>query len=76
MSKNGALMASTVTKDLTQIAERLGDLPVVVGCGHTLIAPVSPKVVEAVMEPEWKSMFVCHRALLGDSGTIPVICLG
>ena len=36
MSKNKALMATALIKDLTQLVERHGDLPVLIGRGHIL----------------------------------------
>lgn len=71
-----AMMASTVIEDLTRLVEQHGDLPVLVGFGHTLLTPLSPKVVPAVRETRVRTMFVCHRPLLSDTGTMPVIHLG
>lgn len=68
-------MASTLIEDLTRLVEQHGDLPVLVGAGHTLMTPDSPKVEEAVREERTKTMFVCHRPLLNDTNTIPVIHL-
>lgn len=76
MSKNKALMASTLIGHLTQLVEQHGDLPVLMGCGHTLITPRRPKVMRAVREEHVKTMFVCHRPLLSDFDTTPVIHLG
>lgn len=76
MSKNKALMATTLIEDLTQLVEQHGDLPVVVGLGHTLTTPYRPVVREAVNEERVKTEFVCHRPLLDDLDTTPVIHLG
>ena len=76
MSENMALMATAMIEDLTQLVEQHGDLPVVVGHGHTLLTPYRPKVREAVVEERMKSEFVCHRPLLNDLKTTPVIHLG
>lgn len=73
MSRNKALMASAVIEDLTRLVERNGDLPVLVGAGHTLTTPGHPKVVRAVREERVKTMFLCHRPLLSDFDTIPII---
>lgn len=73
MSGDKALMASTLIEDLTRLVEQHGDLPVLVGAGHTLMAPDSPKVERAVREERVKTMFVCHRPLLNDINTIPII---
>lgn len=75
MSRDKALMASTLIEDLTRLVEQHGDLPVLVGAGHTLTTPDSPKVANAVREEHVKTMFVCHRPLLNDINTIPVIHL-
>lgn len=74
-SKAEALMASTVIEDLTRLVEHHGDLPVVIGLGHTLTAPNRPKVTAAVREERVETMFICHRPLLSDSKTTPVILL-
>lgn len=76
MSGNKALMATTMIKDLTRLVEQHGDLPVLMGAGHTPIAPHRPKVMRAVREEHMKTMFVCHRPLLSDFDTTPVIHLG
>ena len=76
MSENNALMATTLIEDLTQLVEQHGDLPVMVGLGHTLLTPYRPKVMEAVREECVKTEFVCHRPLLSDFKTTPVIHLG
>lgn len=76
MSKNKALMASALIEDLTRLVEQNGDLPVMIGLGHILEAPARPKVMRAVREEHVKTMFVCHRPLLTDFDTIPVIHLG
>lgn len=76
MSKNKALMATAVIEDLTRLVEQHGDLPVLVGFGHTLMTPHRPKVMEAVREKRTKTMFVCHRPLLSDFDTTPIIHLG
>lgn len=73
MSKNKALMASTLIKDLTKLVEQHGDLPVMVGSGHTLMTPSRPKVMRVVQEERIKMTFACHRQLLSDLDTIPVI---
>lgn len=75
MSRNKALMASALIEDLTQLVEQHGDLPVLVGAGHTLTTPDRPKVEDAVREERVKTMFICHRPLLCDINTIPVIHL-
>lgn len=75
MSRNKALMASALIEDLTQLVEQHGDLPVMVGAGHTLTTPDRPKVEDAVREERAKTMFICHRPLLCDTKTIPVIHL-
>lgn len=76
MSRNKALMASALIKDLTRLVEQHGDLPVLMGSGHTLTTPLRPKVMRAVREEHVKTMFVCHRQLLGDLDTMPVVLLG
>lgn len=76
MSEPNALMATTLIKDLTQLVEQHGDLPVMVGHGHTLMTPYRPKVMKAVREERVKTEFVCHRPLLSDFKTTPVIHLG
>lgn len=75
MSRNKALMASTLIEDLTRLVDQHGDLPVLVGTGHTLMTPDRPKVTNAVKEERVKMTFVCHRPLLSDIDTIPVIHL-
>lgn len=75
MSRNKALMASTLIEDLTRLVERHGDLPVLVGEGHTLMTPDRPKATNAVREEHVKTTFLCHRPLLSDIDTIPVIHL-
>lgn len=75
MSKNKALMASALIEDLTRLVEQHGDLPVLVGAGHTLTTPDRPKVERAAREEHVKTAFVCHRPLLCDINTIPVIHL-
>lgn len=75
MSKNMALMASALIEDLTRLVEQHGDLPVLVGNGHTLMTPDRPKVANAVREERVKTTFLCHRPLLADINTIPVIHL-
>lgn len=76
MSKTKAPMATTVIEDLTRLVEQHGDLPVVVGPGHTLMTPWRPKVREAVVDERVKTEFICHRPLLNDFKTIPVIHFG
>lgn len=73
MGRNKALMASAVIERLTQLVEQHGDLPVMVGSGHTLTTPALPKVMRVVREEHMKTMFACHRQLLSDLDTIPVI---
>ena len=73
MGKNKALMASAVIERLTQLVEQHGDLPVMVGSGHTLTTPSRPKVMRAVRDERVKTVFACHRQLLSDLDTIPVI---
>lgn len=75
MSRNKALMASALIEDLTQLVEQHGDLPVLVGAGHTLMTPDRPKVASAVMEEHVKTTLICHRPLLCDTDTMPVIHL-
>lgn len=75
-SKNMALPASTLIEDLTRLVEQHGDLPVVVGTGHTLVTPRRPKAMNAVREERVKTAFLCHRRLLKDLNTTPVIHLG
>lgn len=75
MSRSKALMASTLIEDLTRLVERHGDLPVLVGTGHTLETPDRPNVVSAVREERVKTTFMCHRPLLSDIDRIPVIHL-
>ena len=75
-SKTKALTAVAVIEDLTRLVERYGDLPVVIGQGHTLTTPNRPKVMAAVREEHVKTMFICHRPLLADSETTPVFHLG
>lgn len=43
MSKNKALMATVMIEHLTQLVEQHGDLPVLIGRGHTLGAPTQAK---------------------------------
>lgn len=74
-SNTKALMATTMIEDLTRLVEQHGDLPVLVGLGHSLITPDRPKVAEAVPERRVKTEFLCHRPLLSDFDTIPVIHL-
>lgn len=69
-------MATTVIEDLTRLVEQHGDLPVLVGLGHSLITPSRPEVAAAVREERVRSEFICHRPLLSDLNTIPVIHLG
>ena len=76
MGRNKALMASAVIERLTQLIEQHGDLPVMVGRGHTLTTPPLPKVMRVVQEEHIKTMFICHRQLLNDFVTIPVIHIG
>ena len=71
-----ALMASAMIEDLTRLVQQHGDLPVLVGLGHSLITSSRPKVVSAVREERVVTEFLCHRPLLNDSETIPVIHLG
>ena len=76
MSGNKALMATALIEHLTRLVERHGDLPVLIGRGHTLKTPPKPRVMQAVREEHIKTMFVCHRPLLSDFDTTPVIHLG
>ena len=76
MSKTEALMATTLIEDLTRLVEQHGDLPVLMGHGHALMTPYRPKVMDAVREERVKTEFVCHRPLLSDFNTTPVIHLG
>lgn len=76
MSKSKALMATAMIEDLTRLVEQHGDLPVLIGRGHTLKTPPKPRVMRAVREEHIKTMFVCHRPLLSDFDTTPVIHLG
>lgn len=76
MDENKALMATTVIEDLTRLVEQHGDLPVLIGLGHALTTPNRPKVIAAVREERIKTEFACHRQLLSDFKTIPVIHLG
>lgn len=73
MGRNKALMATALIEDLTRLVERHGGLPVMVGSGHTLTTPGRPKVMRVVREERMKTMFACHRQLLNDFNTIPVI---
>lgn len=75
-SETKALMATTTIEDLARLVEQHGDLPVLIGLGHTLITPNRPKVIAAVREENLKTMFACHRQLLGDIKTTPVIHFG
>lgn len=75
MGNNKALMATALIKDLTRLVEQHGDLPVMVGSGHTLTSPTSPKLMRVVREERVKMSFMCHRRLLNDFSTIPVIHL-
>lgn len=75
-SKGKPLMATTVIEDLTRLVEQHGDLPVLVGAGHSLATPSRPKVAAAVREERVATEFLCHRPLLSDLKTIPVIHLG
>lgn len=75
-SMHNALMATALIEELTRLVEQHGDLPVLMGHGHTLMTPLNPKVMEAVREERVKTMFVCHRPLLNDFKTMPVIHLG
>lgn len=71
-----ALMATTVIEDLERLIEQHGDLPVLIGLGHTLTTPERPRVMEAVREERVKTEFICHRPLLSDLNTTPIIHLG
>ena len=73
MGRNKALMASAGIERPTRPVEQHGDLPVMVGSGHTLTTPARPKVMRAVREGHVKTMFACHRQLLSDFDTTPVI---
>lgn len=74
-SKAKALMATTMIEDLTHLVEQHGDLPVLIGLGHTLTTPGRPKVMAAVREEHVKTQFICHRPLLSDFDTTPIIHL-
>lgn len=76
MSENKVLMASALIEDLTRIVEQNGDLPVLIGRGHILKTSPGARVMRAVREEHVKTMFICHRPLLSDLDTIPVIHLG
>jgi len=76
MSKNKALSATAMTKDLPRLVEQHGHLPVPVGAGHTQKTPDRPKVMRAVRGKCVKTRFACHRQLLSDFDAVPVICLG
>lgn len=76
MSTDNALMATTLIEDLTRLVEQHGDLPVLVGLGHTLVTPSRPKVIAAVRDERVKTEFLCDRPLLSDFNTIPVIHFG
>lgn len=73
---NNPMMATTLIEDLTRLVEQHGDLPVVVGFGHTLMTPNRPKVMAAVVDERVKTGFVCHRPLLSDFKTTQVIHFG
>lgn len=73
MGNNKALMATALIEDLAQLVEQHGDLPVMVGPGHTLTTPSQPKVMRVVREERVKTTFICHRQLLNDFNTMPVI---
>lgn len=47
MSRGKALMATVMIEELTRLVEEHGDLPVLVGFGHTLMTPHHPKVMAA-----------------------------
>ena len=76
MSGNEPLRATAVIEDPTRLVEQYGDLPVLVGFGRTLMTPRRPKVMEAAVEERVKTEFVCHRPLLNDLDTTPVIHFG
>lgn len=76
MSRNKALMATALIEDLTRLVEQHGDLPVLVGYGHTLETPQKPRVTRVVREDRVKTRFTCHQPLLTDPDTIPAIHLG
>lgn len=75
-SRHNVLMATAMIEELTRLVEQHGDLPVVMGHGHTLTTPYPPKVMEVVVEERVKTMFVCHRPLLNDFKKTPVIHIG
>lgn len=75
-SKNGALMATALIEDLARLVEQHGDLPVLIGLGRAPTTPYRPKVMAAVREEHVKTSFLCHRPLLSERETIPVIHLG
>lgn len=72
-SKTKGLMATAMIEDLTRLVEQYGDLPVMTGLGHTPRTPSRPKVMAAVREEHIKTMFICHRPLLSDLYTTPII---
>ena len=76
MSTAKPLMATTVIEDLTRLVEQHGDLPVLIGLGHTLTTPSRPEVMAAVREERMKMTFTCYRPLLSDFDTTPVIHFG
>ena len=76
MSRNKTLMATAVIKDLTRLVEQHGDLPALIGLGHTLTTPNRPKVMPAVQDEHTKMTFTCHRPLLNDLKRTPVIHFG
>lgn len=75
MGKNRALMATAPIEDLTRPVEQHGDLPVMMGPGHTPTTPARPEVMRVVREEHVKTMFICHRQLLSDFNTTPAILL-
>lgn len=76
MSRDKALMATTLIEDPTRLVEQHGDLPVLMGAGHTLITPLRPKVTRVVSDEHVKTTFICYRQLLSDFDMTPVIHLG
>lgn len=76
MRREKTLMATTLIEDLARLVEQHGDLPVLTVRGRTLTTPERPEVMAAVEEEHVKTMFICHRRLLRDYDTTPIIHLG
>ena len=75
MGNNKALMATALTEDPTRLVEQHGDLPAMVGSGHTLTAPTHPKVMRVVREERAKTSFMCYPQPLNDFSTTPALHL-